>query len=61
MLATLGVIIIFAGCFRAQLVNKRPYLSTDTYRYIWDGRVQAAGIKPVPLRSFRAGAGASQR
>lgn len=45
-LATLGVIIIFAGCFRAQLVNKRPYLSTDTYRYIWDGRVQAAGINP---------------
>jgi alpha-1,6-mannosyltransferase len=45
-LATLAIIIIFAGCFRAQLVNKRPYLSTDTYRYIWDGRVQAAGINP---------------
>jgi alpha-1,6-mannosyltransferase len=45
-LATLSIIIIFAGCFRAQLVNKRPYLSTDTYRYIWDGRVQAAGINP---------------
>ena len=45
-LAVLAIIIIFAGCFRAQLVNKRPYLSTDTYRYIWDGRVQAAGINP---------------
>jgi len=45
-LATLAVIIIFAGCFRAQLVDQRPYLSTDTYRYIWDGRVQAAGINP---------------
>jgi hypothetical protein len=45
-LAMLAIIIIFAGCFRAQLVNKRPYLSTDTYRYIWDGRVQAAGINP---------------
>ena len=45
-LAVLAIIIIFAGFFRAQLVNKRPYLSTDTYRYIWDGRVQAAGINP---------------
>src|SRR5207248_1841192 len=23
-----------------------PYLSDDIYRYIWDGRVQAAGINP---------------
>ena len=23
-----------------------PLLSTDIYRYIWDGRVQAAGINP---------------
>src|SRR6202043_1141157 len=23
-----------------------PYLSTDVYRYVWDGRVIAAGINP---------------
>lgn len=45
-LATLAIIILFAAGSRAQLVDERPYLSTDTYRYIWDGRVQAAGINP---------------
>ena len=23
-----------------------PFLSTDMYRYVWDGRVQLAGINP---------------
>ena len=27
-------------------VSEEPLLSTDLYRYIWDGRVQAAGINP---------------
>jgi alpha-1,6-mannosyltransferase len=40
------IVLVFAGGFRAQLVDKRPYLSTDVYRYIWDGRVQSAGINP---------------
>jgi alpha-1,6-mannosyltransferase len=40
------VVVIFAATFRAELVSKRPFLSTDAYRYIWDGRVQAAGISP---------------
>jgi alpha-1,6-mannosyltransferase len=31
---------------RLLLVNEEPFLSTDLYRYIWDGRVQAAGINP---------------
>ena len=41
-----AIVIVFAAGFRAQLVDKRPYLSTDVYRYIWDGRVQVAGINP---------------
>jgi len=31
---------------RLLLVGEEPFLSTDLYRYIWDGRVQAAGINP---------------
>ena len=31
---------------RLALLFVEPYLSTDIYRYIWDGRVQAAGINP---------------
>ncbi len=44
--ATLAVIIFFAIAFRAALVTERPFLSADVYRYVWDGRVQAAGINP---------------
>lgn len=40
------VILLFAAAFRFDLVAQRPYLSTDVYRYLWDGRVQAAGINP---------------
>jgi hypothetical protein len=39
-------VLLFAVFFRAQLVDEIPYLSSDVYRYIWDGRVQAAGINP---------------
>lgn len=31
---------------RLVLVASPPLLSTDLYRYVWDGRVQAAGINP---------------
>jgi hypothetical protein len=42
------VIIVIAGAlFRLVLVPlDPPRLSTDIYRYIWDGRVQGAGINP---------------
>jgi hypothetical protein len=42
------LIIILAGAvlMRLGLLFVEPYLSTDIYRYIWDGRVQAAGINP---------------
>lgn len=42
----LFIILAFAAVFRAQLVNQPPYLSTDVYRYVWDGRVQSEGINP---------------
>lgn len=39
--------IVLAGLlFRASLVLSPPHLSTDVYRYVWDGRVQEAGINP---------------
>lgn len=43
-----AVTIILAGAIAMRLVLLfvEPYLSTDIYRYIWDGRVQAAGINP---------------
>ena len=43
-----ALIVILAGAvaMRLALLFGEPYLSTDIYRYIWDGRVQAAGINP---------------
>ncbi|MBI3649774.1 MAG: DUF2029 domain-containing protein [Acidobacteria bacterium] len=41
-----ALVLLFAALFRFDLVAQRPYLSTDVYRYVWDGRVQAAGINP---------------
>jgi hypothetical protein len=32
--------------FRALLLPAAPSLSDDIYRYVWDGRVQAAGLNP---------------
>ena len=42
----LTVILAGALLMRLGLIFVEPYLSTDIYRYIWDGRVQAAGINP---------------
>ena len=54
-----GLLIVlgFALAMRLLLVREEPFLSTDLYRYIWDGRVQAAGINPytyVPANSVLA-------
>lgn len=38
--------LIFAALFRLSILFSPPYLSDDIYRYVWDGRVQAAGINP---------------
>jgi alpha-1,6-mannosyltransferase len=46
--ARLGLLIVlgFALAMRLVLAGEEPFLSTDLYRYIWDGRVQGAGINP---------------
>jgi alpha-1,6-mannosyltransferase len=43
---SLWLIVIVAIVLRGALLTLEPLLSTDIYRYIWDGRVQAAGINP---------------
>jgi alpha-1,6-mannosyltransferase len=47
--AGLLVIIGVAVIMRLLVITDAPFLSTDIYRYIWDGRVQAAGINPYAL------------
>jgi alpha-1,6-mannosyltransferase len=42
----LCAIVFFAITFRAALANERPFLSSDVYRYVWDGHVQAQKINP---------------
>ena len=41
-----AVIIGFAIAMRVVVLLAPPNLSTDIYRYVWDGRVLAAGINP---------------
>ena len=40
------LIVGFAIAFRGLLIFTQPVLSDDMYRYVWDGRVQAAGLNP---------------
>ena len=40
------VLFLFAVFFRLCLVGATPQLSSDLYRYVWDGRVQSQGINP---------------
>ena len=42
----LAVLFGLAILFRMVLVASPPALSSDMYRYIWDGRVQAQGVAP---------------
>lgn len=42
----LAVILGFAIVFRALMLTTPVYLSSDLYRYLWDGRVQWAGQNP---------------
>ncbi|MDA2916719.1 DUF2029 domain-containing protein [Nitrospinae bacterium AH_259_B05_G02_I21] len=42
----LAVLFGLAVLFRMVLVASPPTLSSDMYRYIWDGRVQAHGLAP---------------
>ncbi len=43
---TFAIIVVFAVACRLVLLFHDPFLSSDVYRYVWDGRVQAAGINP---------------
>jgi hypothetical protein len=53
------VLILLGGiAVQAVAVSAPPKLSTDSYRYVWDGRVQAAGFDPyqyVPTATQLAG------
>jgi hypothetical protein len=44
--ATLWIVLGFAVTMRGMVLFTRPYLSTDIYRYVWDGIVQHAHISP---------------
>jgi hypothetical protein len=44
--AGLLVILGLALAMRMVLIGEDALLSTDIYRYVWDGRVQGAGINP---------------
>lgn len=42
----LPIIVLIALAARLVLVSGTPYASSDIYRYVWDGKVQAHGINP---------------
>jgi alpha-1,6-mannosyltransferase len=44
--STLLLVIVFSVLFRLSVLFSPPFLSGDIYRYVWDGRVQSAGINP---------------
>ncbi len=44
--SALVIILCAAAAMRLGLLVADPYLSSDIYRYIWDGRIAAAGINP---------------
>ncbi len=44
--ATFWIIVIFAVLCRLTLLTPDPYLSSDIYRYVWDGVVQHHGVNP---------------
>jgi alpha-1,6-mannosyltransferase len=40
------VVLLIAAAMRVPLILAPAFLSTDVNRYVWDGRVQAAGVNP---------------
>lgn len=40
------VVLAVAAAMRLPLIPAPAFLSTDVYRYVWDGRVQASGVNP---------------
>ena len=47
---TIWIVLGVATALRGLLLTEPPVLSSDIYRYVWDGRVQAAGINPYRYR-----------
>ena len=50
---TIWLVLGIAVAMRLMTLTAPPILSSDIYRYVWDGRVQLAGINPyryVPAR-----------
>jgi alpha-1,6-mannosyltransferase len=43
---TIWIVLVAALAMRALTLAGPPVLSSDIYRYVWDGRVQLAGINP---------------
>lgn len=43
---TLWIVLGVALAMRALVLPAPPFLSSDMYRYVWDGKVQNAGISP---------------
>jgi alpha-1,6-mannosyltransferase len=43
---TLPILLAVALAARLVAIAQPPFLSTDIYRYVWDGKVQLAGINP---------------
>jgi len=44
--ATLWIVLAFGAAFQVVTLGAEPFLSTDIYRYVWDGIVQHAHISP---------------
>lgn len=41
-----GFLLLAGALLRATLLAREPALSDDVFRYLWDGRVSAAGLSP---------------
>lgn len=44
--ATLWIVLAFGAAFQIVTLQAQPFLSSDIYRYVWDGMVQHAHISP---------------
>ena len=44
--SALAAVLVVAALMRLAVLLAPPYLSDDVNRYVWDGRVEAAGINP---------------
>jgi alpha-1,6-mannosyltransferase len=45
-LRSVPIVLAVAIAMRLAVLFPQPFLSSDMYRYVWDGRVQVAGINP---------------